>query len=94
MLETNNIPRLLRDNDAAYLENIHNIILSIDNYSTTTVTQGLDSLIFRIFISNEILRDSIIKSIKKYHKLLGLSIYFSKSVNISISISYTVKFGK
>lgn len=76
-----NIPKLMLDNDAAYINHVEFIINSIDEDARLTIIQRLDSIGFRILPSSSKLKPFIIKNIRKSHYKLGLKIDFSKSVN-------------
>lgn len=88
IVEKINIPKLLRDNDAAYINHIEYIVNSIDEDAKMTVIQKIDSLGFQIIPSDEKLKPFIIKGIRKSHYKLGLKIDFSKSVNAKNIISF------
>ena len=83
-----NIPKLLKDNDAAYLNHIEYVIRTIDEEAELTVTQRLSSISFQIIPSEIQLKPFIIKAIRKTHYKLDLQIDFSKSVNASNIISF------
>lgn len=83
-----NIPKLMRDNDAAYLNHIEYLIRSIDEDAELTVTQRLSSIGFQIKPSDIKLKPFIIKEIRKSHYKLDLKIDFSKSVNSTTLISF------
>jgi hypothetical protein len=88
IVEKINIPKLIKDNDAAYLNHVEYVINSIDEDAKLTVIQKLDSLGFQIIPSDEKLKPFIIKAIRKSHYKLGLKIDFSKSVNAINIISF------
>lgn len=88
IIEKVNIPKLMRDNDAAYINHIEFIINSIDEDAKLTILQRLNSLGFQIIPSDEKLKSFIIKAIRKSHYKLGLKIDFSKSVNARNIISF------
>jgi len=88
IVEKINIPSLMRDNDAAYLNHVEYVVNSVDEEAKLTVIQRLDSLGFQVVPSDEKLKPFIIKAIRKSHYKLGLKIDFSKSVNASNFISF------
>lgn len=88
LVERINIPRLMLDNDAAYINHVEYLINSVDEDAKLTIIQKLDSLGFQIIPSDEKLKPFIIKAIRKSHYKLGLKIDFSKSVNASNLISF------
>jgi hypothetical protein len=94
IVEKINIPKLMLDNDAAYLNHVEYVVRSIDDQATLRVVQKLDSIGFQIIPSNENLKSPLIKAIRKAHYKLGLEIDFSKSVNASITISFWTCFNK
>lgn len=83
-----NIPKLLKDNDAAYLNHVEYVIRTIDEDAELTVTQRLSSIGFQIIPSDINLKPFIIKGIRKTHYKLDIKIDFSKSVNASNIISF------
>lgn len=88
LVEKINIPKLMLDNDAAYINHIEFLVNSIDEDAKLTVIQKLDSLGFQVVPSDEKLKPFIIKAIRKSHYKLGLKIDFSKSVNATNIISF------
>jgi hypothetical protein len=88
IVEKINIPVLMRDNDAAYINHIEFLVNSIDEEAKLTIIQRLDSLGFQVIPSDIKLKPFIIKAIRKSHYKLGLKIDFSKSVNASNIISF------
>lgn len=88
IVEKINIPKLMLDNDAAYINHIEYLINSIDEDATLTMVQKISSIGFHIIPSDEKLKPFIIKAIRKSHYKLGLKIDFSKSVNASNKISF------
>ncbi len=94
IVEKINIPKLMLDNDAAYINHIEFLVNSIDENAKLSVMQRLDSLGFRVIPSDEKLKPFIIKAIRKSHYKLGLKIDFSKSVNAGNSISFWTCFNE
>lgn len=88
IVERVNIPKLMLDNDAAYLNHIEYLVNSVDEDAKLVVIQKLDSLGFQVHPSDEKLKPFLIKAIRKSHYKLGLKIDFSKSVNASGLISF------
>jgi len=94
IVEKINIPKLMLDNDAAYINHVEYVISTIDEDAKLTIIQKLDSIGFQIIPSQEKLKPFIIKAIRKTHYKLGLKIDFSKSVNASKIISFWTCFNK
>lgn len=88
IVEKINIPKLMLDNDAAYINHVEFLIYSIDEEAKLTVIQKIGSLGFHVIPSDEKLKPFIIKAIRKSHYKLGLKIDFSKSVNAVNKISF------
>jgi len=88
IVEKVNIPKLMLDNDAAYINHVEFLVNSVDENAKLTVVQRLDSLGFHVTPSDEKLKSFIIKAIRKSHYKLGLKIDFSKSVNAINAISF------
>ena len=88
IVEKINIPKLMLDNDAAYINHVEYVVSTIDEDAKLTIIQKLDSVGFQVIPSNPKLKPFIIKAIRKTHYKLGLKIDFSKSVNASDLISF------
>lgn len=94
IVEKVNIPKLMLDNDAAYINHIEFLVNSVDESAKLTIIQKLDSLGFQVIPSDEKLKPFIIKAIRKSHYKLGLKIDFSKSVNAKNIISFWTCFNE
>lgn len=88
VIEKINIPKLMPDNDAAYINHVESVVRSIDEECKLTIVRRLDSLSFQVIPSITALKPFLIKAIRKSHYKLGLKIDFSKSVNASDFISF------
>lgn len=88
IVEKINIPKLILDNDAAYMNHVEYLVGSIDENAKLTVIQKINSIGFHVVPSDEKLKPFIIKNIRKSHYKLGLKIDFSKSVNAVNTISF------
>jgi hypothetical protein len=88
IVEKINIPKLMLDNDAAYINHVEAVVRSVDEDSKLTIVRRLDSLAFQIIPSIVALKPFIIRAIRKSHYKLGLKIDFSKSVNASDIITF------
>lgn len=88
LIEKINIPKLMPDNDAAYIQHVEFVIRTIDEDARLVVIQKLDELAFHITPSIMALKPFIIKALRKTHYALGLKIDFSKSVNAINTISF------
>lgn len=94
IVEKINIPKLMPDNDAAYINHVEAVVRSIDENCKMNIRQRQDSLAFQIIPSIVALKPFIIKAIRKSHYKLGLKIDFSKSVNASDIISFWTCFNE
>lgn len=94
IVEKINIPKLMLDNDAAYINYIEYVIDAIDEDAKLTIIKKLNSLGFQVIPSDEKLKPFIIKAIRKTHYKLGLKIDFSKSVNVKNIISFWTCFNE
>lgn len=88
IVEKINIPKLMLDNDAAYINHVEYLVNSVDEEAKLTIIQKIDSLGFQVIPSDMKLKAFIIKAIRKSHYKLGLKIDFSKSVNATNIISF------
>lgn len=94
IVEKINIPHLMPDNDAAYINHVEYMIKSIDEDCILKIIQKLKSIGFQITPSEPKLKPFIIKAIRKSHYKLGLKIDFSKSVNATNLISFWTCFNQ
>jgi len=92
IVEKINIPKLMLDNDAAYINHVEYLVNSIDEEAKLTIIQKIGSLGFQVIPSDPKLKSFIIKAIRKSHYKLGLEIKFSKSVNATQNISFWTEF--
>lgn len=92
IVEKINIPKLIPDNDAAYMNHVQYVVNSIDEDAKLTVIQRIDYIGFQVIPSDEKLKPYLIKAIRKSHYKLGIKIDFSKSVNASNIISFWADF--
>lgn len=83
-----NIPKLMRDNDAAYINHVENVVNAVDEEARLTIIQKIDAIGFQVIPSDEKLKPFLIKAIRKSHYKLNLKIDFSKSVNATNIISF------
>lgn len=88
IVEKINIPKLMLDNDAAYINHVEAVVRSIDENCKLTIIKRLDSLAFQVIPSIVDLKPFIIKAIRKAHYKLNLKIDFSKSVNATDIVTF------
>lgn len=88
IVEKINIPALIHDNDAAYINHVQYTVEAADPSARMIVMQKIDSIGFRVEPSDSKLKQEIIRAVRKSHYKLGLKIDFSKSVNSVDSISF------
>lgn len=88
IVEKINIPKLMLDNDAAYINHVEAVIRSIDDDCKLSIRKRNEGLGFQVKPSITALKPFLIKAIRKSHYKLGLKIDFSKSVNASDLISF------
>lgn len=91
MLKTN-LPAILKDNDAAYLEYVENNLRVVDELCEITVIQKLNSIGFHIKPSHNILKQPLIKAVLKMHNDLGILIDLSKTITTSGFINFAIPF--
>jgi hypothetical protein len=94
IVEKINIPKLILDNDAAYINHVEFVVKSIDENCKLSIRKRLDSLAFQVTPSTPSLKPFLIKGIRKSHYKLGLKIDFSKSVNATDLISFWTCFNE
>lgn len=94
IVEKVNIPKLMPDNDAAYIQHVESMINTIDEDAKLTVIQKIESIGFQVLPSDPKLKPFIIKAIRKNHYKMNLKIDFSKSVNATNMISFWTCFNE
>lgn len=86
------LPKLLKDNEEIYIQNIKCCIDHADPNSSIEIRNIEGGLIFHIKPSTDLFKQCIIENLLSVHKAKNLKIIFSKSLAISSTISFTVNF--
>jgi hypothetical protein len=88
-----NLPSLLRDNDAAYLEYVEKIIRSIDEIAEIAVFRTLQGIAWHIKPSHPDLKQPTLKSLLKGHTAIGIIVTLSSTINTSRYINFSIPIG-
>jgi hypothetical protein len=84
---------VLLDSDYSYLSLLYAIIRHSDAECHVNLTKVEDEMFVAITPSQQDFKQHIIENLLFGHRLLGMKIYFSKSLAIQKSVCYTIKFG-
>lgn len=87
------LPGILRDNDAAYLDYINTGLHIVDTECEVTVIHKLGGIGFNIKPSNQLLKQQLIRSILNMHNRIGMTINLSKTITTSPFINFSIDFG-
>lgn len=83
-------PKLLKEDDTIYLENIFNIIKNIDEYCYIQVTKNLKKYSFRLAPSSTTFINLLVEEIIKYNNTYNIKVDFSKSIKTALVVSFNV----
>lgn len=84
------LPSVLPDNDIQYMALIFNAIESIDMNANVTVFKAIKGYVFDVLPSNTDYKKPLVNEVKRLHLLLGLEPEFSKSLEYSTSVNFTL----
>lgn len=88
MLLKTNLPHILLDNDAAYLEYVERAITTIDENADISVLRALSSIAWHIECSNIKLKQPVLKAILKAHRDIGIFVVLSSTISTSPYINF------
>jgi hypothetical protein len=90
-INTRFFPKVLPDNEIAYLAHLEGIIESVDELCTLEVTRNPNSLHFRLAPSVPMYNDMLLEEILKFHNLLHIKLNLSKSIKSSATIVFEIE---
>lgn len=88
-----NLPSLLRDNDAAYLEYVERTIRAIDETAEIAVFRTLQALAWHIKPGHPDLKQPTLKSLLRAHTAIGVIVTLSSTINTSPYINFSIPIG-
>ena len=89
-IQTKFFPKVLQDNEMAYLAHLEGIIDSVDELSTLEITRNPKSYHFRLAPSLPKYNDMLLEEILKLHNMLNIQLNLSKSIKSSATIVFEI----
>lgn len=89
-LSTKFFPKVMQDNETAYLAHLYGIIDSVDELSTLEITKNPNSYHFRIAPSLPKYTNMLLEELLKFHNLLNIRLDLSKSIKSSATITFEI----
>ena len=89
-IQTKFFPKVMPDNEIAYLAHLEGIIDSVDELSTLEITKNPNSYHFRLAPSLPKYNDMLLEELLKFHNLLNIRLDLSKSIKSSATITFEI----
>ena len=89
-LSTKFFPKVMQDNEIAYLAHLYGIIDSVDELSTLEITKNPNSYHFRLAPSLPKYNNMLLEELLKFHNLLNIRLDLSKSIKSSATITFEI----
>ena len=89
-IHTKFFPKVMQDNEIAYLAHLEGIIDSVDELSTLEITKNPQSYHFRLAASLPKYNDMLLEELLKFHNLLQIKLNLSKSIKSSATIVFEI----
>lgn len=89
-----NLPSILRDNDAAYLEYVERTIRAIDEIAVIGVFRTLQGIAWHIEPSHPDLKQPTLKSLLRAHTAIGILVTLSSTITTSPYINFSIPIGE
>lgn len=89
-LSTKFFPKVMQDNETAYLAHLYGIIDSVDELSTLEITKNPNSYHFRLAPSLPKYTNMLLEELLKFHNLLNIRLDLSKSIKSSATITFEI----
>ena len=90
-LSTKFFPKVMQDNETAYLSHLYGIIDSVDELSTLEITRNPTSYHFRLAPSLPKYNPLLLEELLKFHNLLQIKLNLSKSIKSSATIVFDIE---
>jgi hypothetical protein len=89
-IHTKFFPKVMQDNEIAYLAHLEGIIDSVDELSILEITKNPQSYHFRLAASLPKYNDMLLEELLKFHNLLQIKLNLSKSIKSSATIVFEI----
>jgi hypothetical protein len=89
-IQTKFFPKVMQDNEIAYLAHLEGIIDSVDELSTLEITKNPNTYHFRLAPSLPKYNDMLLEELLKFHNLLQIKLNLSKSIKSSATIVFEI----
>jgi len=89
-IHTKFFPKVMQDNEIAYLAHLEGIIDSVDELSTLEITKNPHTYHFRLAASLPKYNDMLLEELLKFHNLLQIKLNLSKSIKSSATIVFEI----
>lgn len=89
-IQTKFFPKVLQDNEVAYLAHLEGIIDSVDELSTLEITKNPNSYHFRLAPSLPKYTNMLLEELLRFHNLLQIRLELSKSIKSSATITFEI----
>ena len=83
-------PKVMPDNEIAYLMHLEGLIESVDELSTLEITKNPNSLHFRLAPSLPKYTNMLLEELLRFHNLLQIKLELSKSIKSSATITFEI----
>ncbi len=93
-INTRFFPKVLPDNEIAYLAHLEGIIESVDELCTLEITKNPKSYHFRLAPSVPMYNEMLLEEILRFHNLLQIKLNLSKSIKSSATIVFEIELPK
>lgn len=90
-IHTKFFPKVMQDNEIAYLAHLEGIIDSVDELSTLEITKNPNAYHFRLAPSLPKYNDMLLEEILKLHNMLNIQLNLSKSIKSSATIVFEIE---
>lgn len=89
-IQTKFFPKVMPDNEIAYLAHLEGLIESVDELSTLEITKNPNSLHFRLAPSLPKYNNMLLEELLKFHNMLQIQLNLSKSIKSSATIVFDI----
>lgn len=89
-IQTKFFPKVMQDNEIAYLAHLEGIIDSVDELSTLEITKNPNSYHFRLAPSLPKYTNMLLEELLRFHNLLQIRLDLSKSIKSSATITFEI----
>ena len=89
-IQTKFFPKVMQDNEIAYLAHLEGLIESVDELSTLEITKNPNSLHFRLAPSLPKYTNMLLEELLRFHNLLQIRLDLSKSIKSSATITFEI----